>query len=435
MAFLYGDASLSPLTSNFIAFLPDALELAVELLQADERILDGEVRARAHEEAATAELEKLAALEETVAAAVTSARNEETATGRCAGEIAHAAAELVRAERDRVQQALAADRHRIEGQATEARQACVRALQVLLAAHDPPETTTELRLQQQGGTRYQARLVAKTPWGLSAELDLEVPAAHALAHVLRVDKIVERLEVQAPEEGGWLRKEVKLRPQRLDKDFVTELVLAPEETTLRLRTAADGTGVGFDVMVRGSAVRVVRVGEDGLPPFELAEVDADRVVALKDKLATLCDDLKGRRRALVEARFGECAMDKIASPRVVVEQLVEAIAPIVQEIAKRSLAPTELVLKRLLSDGHREEIFVAKEQLRKRLERLSPPLLTLFAPLGLGDPSQTAAPAPAKPPAPAPKASRPPTLEIIPEDSAVISDKSDPSVTLDPGKI
>src|SRR6185312_7244596 len=46
-------------------------------------------------------------------------------------------------------------------------------------------------------------------------IDLVIAPSHLFGSVVRVDKLAERLEVHAPETGGWLRKEVKLRPQRL----------------------------------------------------------------------------------------------------------------------------------------------------------------------------------------------------------------------------
>ena len=54
-------------------------------------------------------------------------------------------------------------------------------------------------------------------------------------------------------------------------------------------------------------------------------------------------------------------------PKLLVEQLVAVMAPVVREIAKRSLAPTELVLKRQTGDGRREEIFVARRDLQVKL--------------------------------------------------------------------
>jgi hypothetical protein len=59
---------------------------------------------------------------------------------------------------------------------------------------------------------------------------------------------------------------------------------------------------------------------------------------------------------------------------------------VVREITKRSLAPTELVLKRQTGDGRREEIFVARRDLQVKLRPLGPAARAVFAPLELGDP-------------------------------------------------
>jgi hypothetical protein len=78
------------------------------------------------------------------------------------------------------------------------------------------------------------------------------------------------------------------------------------------------------------------------------------------------------------------------------------MAPVVREIAKRSLAPTELVLKRQTGDGRREEIFVSRRDLQVKLRGLLPATRAVFAPLELGEPpaedEPTAKMAPEKPP-------------------------------------
>ncbi len=78
----------------------------------------------------------------------------------------------------------------------------------------------------------------------------------------------------------------------------------------------------------------------------------------------------------------------------------------------RSPSSTELVLKRLVGGGRREEIFVAKSELREKLDRLPVAFRALFDPLGLEDersPASTswnARPAASAPP----KGIEPPTL-------------------------
>ena len=56
------------------------------------------------------------------------------------------------------------------------------------------------------GGRYAGRARMKTGFGLEAVVDLEVPAGNLFERVVRVDRLMERLDVQAPEVGGWLSK-------------------------------------------------------------------------------------------------------------------------------------------------------------------------------------------------------------------------------------
>jgi hypothetical protein len=457
MSYLFGDATPSQLQSNFIDFLRDALDFGVKVLSADEHLRQGVTRGGELSRGADVEITRLEALAGTVVDAVapTIAAGTDTATGKCAEAIAQSAANLTRTEIDRVRANLAAEIARIEAQAQQERSNCVLALQELILKHDLPEMTFDIKLEQQDGTRYRARVHARTSYGVEADIDVEIPASHQLAHVLRLDKIVDRLEVQAPESGGWLRKEVKLRPQRLDKEYVTELFLSSTDATLKLRTSADGSGAGFDVAVRGESprVRMVRVGEGELPPFDLADVDAGKMVHLREQLAGFCTELLTHRRSLADARVDGNPLRTLESPRQIVERLIEAMAPTVQEIAKRSLSPTELVLKRQLGDGRREEIFISKESLKEKLAPLPPNLRALFAPLGLADftvassgpkppsaalhtakPGAAAAHSPPKPPSrPSsvevtiqrpPAAERPPSVEVMLE-----PDKSSPPTT------
>ena len=230
---------------------------------------------------------------------------------------------------------------------------------------------------------------------LMAMLDLEIPSSHTFSSVVRVDKLMERLEVHAPESGGFLRKEVKLRAQRLDKEFITAVVAGANETLIHLRTAADGTGVGFDLAVPHNGVRVSlrRAGEGSeLPLFDLDETDSGKIRELKDKILNATADLRRQRRSLLEVALGDKPLADQRDPKVIVERLVAEMAPIVREIAKRSLAPTELVLKRQTGDGRREEIFVSRRDLQVKLRPLGKEARTVFAPLELGEPPAEDAP-------------------------------------------
>jgi hypothetical protein len=390
MTYLFGDSSPSDLQLDYIDLLRDALDFSAQILAADERMLDGTTRAADSRRIADAEVARLETLGATLARAVegVDVGAPESATAQCAHSLLRSSADLVRAAIERVHAGVAADAARIEDEARRDRERCVEALAAFLKRHDLPSTTSELRLQQQAGNGYAARLYLRGLGDLQAVIELEIPPTHLLAHVARVDKLVERLEIHAPEAGGWLRKEVKLRPQRLDKEFITAFVAGGRESTIHLRTAADGTGEGFDIVLRNDAPRVSlrRIGEGGdLPPFDLDDTDAGKIHELKAQLASAAQDLVGARKALVEAALGDTPLNEHRDPKQLVERLVALMAPVVKEIAKRSLTPTELVLKRQTGDGRREEIFVSRRDLQVKLRGLSERSRALFKPLELGE--------------------------------------------------
>jgi hypothetical protein len=389
MSFLFGDSSPSTLQVDYIDFLRDALDFSVQVLAADERMQAGATRVEEARQRAEAEVVRLEALGATQAQAIdgVDVGEADSATSQCAQALLRSAAELVRAAVDSVRAASAGDVGRVDEEARRDRRRCVDALAAFLKRHDLPEMTSELRLQQQAGNAYAARLYVRALGDLQAVLDLEIPSANVLAHVTRVDKLMERLEVQAPEAGGWLRKEVKLRPQRLEKEFITAFVSGRGENEIQLRASADGSGVGFDLVMRDDSTRVIlrRAGEaTDLPPFDLGDADSARVIELKDKLRAATADLRGRQ-ALVEAAVGEIPLGEHRDPKVLVERLVALMAPVVQEIARRSLTPTELVLKRQTDAGRREEIFVSRRDLQLKLRSLNATSRARFSPLGLGD--------------------------------------------------
>src|SRR5439155_1557818 len=254
----------------------------------------------------------------------------EGATALCAQLLLRGAVETLRGAIERVRAAAATDVGKIEEESRRDRERCVDALSVFLKRHDLPQMWSELRLQQQSGVSYATRLYVKALGGLAAVIELEIPPGHLLSSIARVEKLVERLEVHAPESGGWLRKEVKLRAQRLDKEFITALVSGAQETLIHLRAAADGTGVGFDLIIRNNQrVKLSRIGEAGdLPPFDLDDTDSAKVREFRDKLlaapvkldkpvAAKADDRKnGDKAAADKAAADKASTEKTADKMV-----------------------------------------------------------------------------------------------------------------------
>jgi hypothetical protein len=408
MEFLYGDSTPSPLTSNFLEFLRDAIDFGVYALHVDDEIAVIRERTRVTNQAADDEIAGLEALGRAVATAVgTAAKSEaDSETSRCAAQLTAMSADAVAA-------AVAAVRLKLDGQraalATEEaaqRDACFRALESLLMPHSPPESTVSVLLQRAADRTYSAWRMGETRFGLRWRVDLSVPQGHAFARELPMERLAPHVEIHAPEQAGWLKKEVKLKALRLDRFVLREVLDDGATVTLQLRNDGSGAnGLDFEVDPRGGKVSASRAGASDDPSagaFELPEEDVAKLVAMAEKVRAAVGELTATR--LAEATLGNGEVKQEPTFAGLVEQLIASMAPLVQEVARHSLNTTELVLRRTLSKERREEIFVAKSTLREKFLPLRPELRAIFGRLGL----ETLAPP--SPSAPS-RLSSPPTPE------------------------
>ncbi|HZU82705.1 MAG TPA: hypothetical protein VE987_07305, partial [Polyangiaceae bacterium] len=197
-------------------------------------------------------------------------------------------------------------------------------------------------------------------------------------------------EIAAPRAVGWIHKQVKLRRQRLDRLYLVELSVAPPSTTVKLRRTPDPAGAGFDLAYSSdpSRVEIARVLQGGAvpdPPYVAGAQDVANLQRLRERLVALATELAANRRSLIAASLDDTPLLQLEPPRLVADRLLSTIGPMVQELASRSLAPGELVIKRLVGGNVREEVFVSKAELRKKLELLPAELRRAFDAFQLAD--------------------------------------------------
>jgi hypothetical protein len=397
MKYLYGDSSPSPLDVNFIQTIRETVDFAVVVLQTEQQMQAELGRSAERRRAADAELARVEGLPVLVQRALDEAARSasESPAGRAASAIIKSAIELSRGESERSKAAFSEVLSRLEAQVAKLRESCQKALEKLVLKQDLVDARTVLNLQLRGG-RFEARLSFAAPYGVEGAIELDVPGTHAFAKPVRLDQFVENLELETPE-GGWLTKETKLRPHRLDKYYVSELSLAPDQATLKLRQGAEGNGRGFDIRLRRNPAQalVFRVDDPpktGEQPLEMKSSEVPKYIALWDALgAGTAEILKARKVLLLFTMDGRVLKDH-ERPSLLVERMMARMGPIVQEIGRRSPSPNEFVLKRLVGDDRREEIFLSKDELRKKLEVLTPEQLRIMAPLGLSPSNGTTPP-------------------------------------------
>ncbi|CAN5515288.1 hypothetical protein BH09MYX1_BH09MYX1_41960 [soil metagenome] len=407
MNYLYGDSTPSTLTSNFLEFLRDALDFAVLVLEADVAIKAGKARIRALEGDANAELERLDHFIGFVADAILSGEKglESSPTAHCASRLAELCASEQRSTTDEVRAKLAADVSVIDRAEADARERCAAALGALLWPHLPPDASSSLRVVLEQGQSYDATISGQSAFGLSWVFALAIDQDSSWASPLRLERLASVIEIQAPQETGWISKEVKVKPLRIEKHVVTELVSTGQVTHVELRMdPAFESGFDLDVDAAANAISIARVGtaeDPSVGPFEVQPEDAPILFAIAEKLRGDAHALE--QSSLAAAAIGEDEFETLPTFVPFVEKLVAMLAPIVREISARSLTPTELILRRALANDRREEFFLAKSTLKEKIARLTPELRAYFDPLALDAPAPPPLPSkavPASPPDP-----------------------------------
>lgn len=391
MGYLYGDATESALDHNYLEFLKAAVEFAAGVLESGDRVRQFEEESQQKKRDAAREREQIATVERALTTTIDQCLTTSDAplTNKCV----HQVRVLTRGEIERskggVEKGLERELARLQSQIKDQRAGNLVRLERLLLEHDFPGSRqwTDYRLDDTG--KASADLVGISSLKLAWTIELEVPPEHLLHTPLRIDRLMPQLTIDVPEMSGFIRKRVKPKRYKVTKDHVIAIQHQDGEAVLVLRTSVAERDTGFDITFRdGLPVQVVRLyrGKASDP----SEPEAEDVAPLQElfgKLTGSLGELRNNRRVLRSARLDDKPLARHAQPSVLVERLVDEMAPVVREISQHSLSPTELVLKRVLADDQRVEIFASKAELHAKVETLSPDSKRVFDALELDQPN------------------------------------------------
>jgi len=251
---------------------------------------------------------------------------------------------------------------------------------------------------------YSGQVVVVTPCGVESIFSLAIPNAHAWGKPRRVLELSASTEVHLPAETGIFSKKMTMQPVKLDKLFIAEVARSSERALITLRKGPrSGTGYELEVMLGEHRVLLRRLGEDGSPEvnaelIELSGEDLVHVERLWNRIAETSGDLQTRRQTMTSASFDGKSLREHEEPQEILTRLINVVSPVVQEIARRSGAPGELVLRRDLGEGRREEIYITKAELHEKVVGLPLTARPIFDPLELSDgPRSPRAPAHSEP--------------------------------------
>lgn len=407
MGQLYGDSTPFPYAIDFLEVVRAVVDCGVDLMRAQEGISQAVERVRALQAETEIEKTRLKSFADAFEAATTPLRSG--ATERVGGilqRVQESALKSVAVELDAVDRRAAEGLTAARSQASAFRDDVQRTVERFVQRFELPGTGFALRLTASEDETYAAEARMLTPFGLDATFTLSVPADSSWSRLRRVGDLYKDFEIHVPKEVGLFSKSTKLMPLRMDKLLVLQVEHAANRTWIRLGSR-DDAGHALEVSTRdgvrsASIVPVDATGKPADSPFKLEGGDAGLVGELRDTIVRTFGNLVGQRRAMTAATLDGKPLRDLTEPQVVVSRLVALLAPIVQEIDKRSGASGELVLRRDLEQGHRDEVYVTKWELQERIQVLSPAAQAVFEPFGL-----------ARGPRSLRAASRPPTPNVI----------------------
>jgi hypothetical protein len=400
---VYGDSTPFPHEGNFIETIRCSVECGVALLGAHQVIQRAVARAQEIDRARSLERARLHTMNDSVKRALA----PEMATHaermlRAGSRILDATRIAIEGEIAALETLAAGELAKARRSAEEARRVACRAVESFLVLHELPGTESSLRLAatEEG---YVAEADAVTPFGIEATFRLQVPDVHPWATPRRVADVSPGTEVHVELESGLFFKKVAVQPVRLDRLYIAGVRVAATRTTLiLLRGPASGPGFQLDFDTSGERPRVLlaKLLEDGTdspdPTLEISGGDAVHLHRLRQRVVDSTAGLTARRQAMTRALFENHALLDHDNPLEIATRIVRCLAPVVREIARRSGAPGELVLRREVSAGRRDEVYITTAELHEKVLTLPALLRATFDPFELAAARSPRAPAPSQ---------------------------------------
>lgn len=238
------------------------------------------------------------------------------------------------------------------------------------------------------------------PMGVVCEFDIDVSQT-AWVKPRKVSEFTTGVDLMIGAKKAWFSAQVTPERVHLDDYFVGEIDMSEDGCLLLLRKKADQADSFVFTAKKVQGVLDVRVDRPGMAEApalseRLEAADVAIFERLMGALATSTEKLTSLRSRLRACTVdGATALDPVGSLRLV-ERMVSLFAPTVAEITQRSPNPHELSLKRETDEGKREELYLRREELHKKMEPLPNDGRRIFGPLGLETwmPGVTMAPPP-----------------------------------------
>lgn len=408
----YGDGSPFPLDENFIETLTAAVEACTNAFDPVTDLDDRREAAREARKDGDRESHRLDDLEK----ALTSTLAPYIPQDKKGGPTQQVAQKVAAAAK----QAITEAKRQIDGR--------VQALEAQAA----PRTIADKVL---GALRpfFDEHQLPNAEWIMSWDVRGAEPSADAVATAGRVsamfrlspDPYRAPIRVEQLSEGvivHMMRKgmfgKAKPAPVDLGKYVIVAFERGATEQTITLKESASKAtpGLRFSIAKGGRDATWTSITIAGDAEGEANPLDTDDLAPIQklvERASATLEDLLAHR-TLVDLTFAGKTLGELDEPKLVPLEILAQLRPLARTIRDRSRASGELVLKRDIGDGRREELFVPRATLAQQFARLPAEYRKPFDEMGIsGEQTQPAITLPTRPPAPPqPRGNDDPTIEV-----------------------
>jgi len=377
----YGDGTPFPLDENFIETLTTAVETCTNAFMPLTELDNRRERAKDARKAADRENARLVEFEKALTEALTpwlQGQQKADSTQQIAQKVGMAAKQTL----SQTRQAIDARVSAMEAQAAPrtASDAVLQALKPFFDANQLPKTTWIMSWDVRGN-EPQANAVS-TSGRLVATYELQ---ADPYRLPIRVDQLADGIVVHMMKKGMFGK--AKPAPIELGKYVLVSFERTHGEHVLTLRESAAKATAGIRFAVGDKEkdatwVAILPSGDADGEPNPLDFEDVEGVRRLGERANAALKDLI-QRRHLVDLTLAGERLDDMPEPRVVPLEILTQLTPLARTIRERSRMTGELVLKRDIGDGRREELYVPRSSLAQQFAKLPAEYRRPFEDMGI----------------------------------------------------
>jgi hypothetical protein len=375
----YGDGTPFPLDENFIETLTAAVETCTNafdpLCELDAR------RERAKESRREADREggRLDDLERTLSSALAPYIPNDKKPG-----ITHTVAQKIAAA---AKQTISEAKRQVDG----------RVQQMELQAS--PKTVAD-QIMKALRPFFDGHELPKSSWIMSWDVRGAEPSANAIATAgritasfnlvpdpyrapIRVEQLSEGVIVHMMKKGVFGK--AKPAPIDLGKYVMVAFERSNTEQVVTLKESGNKASAGLRFAVGDHGATWTSITIAGDSDGDANPLDTDDVAPVRQLVdranATLKDLII--RRTLIDLTLGGKSINELDEPRIMPLELLNQLTPLARTIRERSRMSGELILKRDIGDGRREELFVPRATLAQQFARLPAEYRRPFEDMGI----------------------------------------------------